>query len=420
MRLAQPDVIDSCAYWIAAHALALLLVIFLTALGVIAALWHLFETRRLELRVHPDGWSRRVLERPFAQRLRQRYPPVGRFFGARFASDRYLGLHLTIGLLVTLAAMLGFGALADAVADREELTEFDQQLAMSLHQNGTIDQVRIFEAITRFGDYRTLVCLGLAVSLTLFISCRRLLLVGWVVALTGSGFLNAMLKALFHRVRPVFANPWLTEPGWSFPSGHAMGSLVAYAGGPILRWGILAPGEIAAAFTHTLHTNTDQRVVAVASRSKDRAVAFGRDFGISNTYDSYDQLLGDDNVDIVYIAAPHSEQRKLALLAILVEKPFTVTADEARDIVHAARQARVFAMEAMWTRYLPQTDIIRQLLADGDLGDVSLVTADLGFACPYDADSRWWNPTVAVMETIDDARRQIAAQAGGCVARPSR
>jgi predicted dehydrogenase len=133
---------------------------------------------------------------------------------------------------------------------------------------------------------------------------------------------------------------------------------------------VLAPGEIAAAFTHTLHINTDQRVVAVASRSKDRAATFGRDFGISKTYGSYEQLADDREVDIVYISAPHSEHSKLALPAIsaghnvLDEKPFTVTADEACDIVRAARKAGVFAMEAMWTRYLPQTDIIRQLLAD--------------------------------------------------------
>jgi predicted dehydrogenase len=98
----------------------------------------------------------------------------------------------------------------------------------------------------------------------------------------------------------------------AFPSTLPTPQFLKTTGGPILRWGILAPGEIAAASTHTLRTNTDQQVVAVASRSKDRAVAFGRDFGISNTYHSYDQLLGDDKVDIVYIAAPHSEQCKLA------------------------------------------------------------------------------------------------------------
>jgi membrane-associated phospholipid phosphatase len=225
MSLTRLQVIDSCASWIGAHALAILLVIFVTALGVIATLWRLFE---LKLWAHLDGWRQRVLGLAFAERLHKRYPRVWRFFGARFAPDSYLGLHLTIGLLVTLAAMLGFGALADQVVDREELTEFDQQLAISLHHNGAVDQIGIFKAITHFGDYRTLVCVGLAASLILLFNRRWLLLIGWVVALTGSGFLNVMLKALFHRGRPVFADPWLTEPGWSFPSGHAMGSLVAY------------------------------------------------------------------------------------------------------------------------------------------------------------------------------------------------
>ena len=178
-----------------------------------------------------------------------------------------------------------------------------------------------------------------------------------------------------------------------FPTTLPTPRFLKATGGPLLRWGILAPGEIAAAFVHTLHTNTDQRIVAVASRSKDRAFTFGRDFGISKSYDSYEQLLGDDNVEIVYIAAPHSEHRKLAVMAIsagkhvLVEKPITVTADEAR--------------EAMWTRYLPQTDIIRQLLADGALGEISLVTAELGFACPYDPDARWWNPSLGGGALLD-------------------
>ena len=221
----QREVIDSCANWIGAHALALLLLLFLITLGVISALWRTFE---LELWSHEAIWRQRAFELPFVQLIRQRYPRVWRFFGARLAPDSYLGLHLTLGLLITLAAMVGFGALADAVADRENLTRFDQQLAISLHQNGTIAQVGIFEAITHFGDYRTLVCLGVAVSLILLIRRRWLPLFGWVVALAGSGFLNVLLKAFFQRVRPVFDNPWLTEPGWSFPSGHAMGSLVAY------------------------------------------------------------------------------------------------------------------------------------------------------------------------------------------------
>jgi membrane-associated phospholipid phosphatase len=225
MSSTQLQVIDSCAIWIGAHALAILLVIFVTALGAIAVLWRLFE---LKLWTHPEGWRQRVLGLPFAQRLYSGYPRVWRFLCARLAPDSYLGLHLTIGLLVTLVAMLGFGGLADQVVDREGLTEFDLQLAISLHHNGTVDQIGIFKTITHFGDYRTLAVVGLAVLLVLLFSRRWLLLIGWVVALAGSGFLNAMLKAFFQRGRPVFDNPWLTEPGWSFPSGHAMGSLVAY------------------------------------------------------------------------------------------------------------------------------------------------------------------------------------------------
>ena len=79
MSLAQPEVIHSCAHWIGTHAPALLLVIFLTALAVVAALWHLFETRLQELWAHPDGWRQGFFERRFAQRIRQRYPCMWRF-----------------------------------------------------------------------------------------------------------------------------------------------------------------------------------------------------------------------------------------------------------------------------------------------------------------------------------------------------
>jgi membrane-associated phospholipid phosphatase len=225
MSSTQLRVIDSCAIWIGAHALAILLVIFVTALGAIAGLWRLFE---LKLWTHPEDWRQRVLGLPFAQRLYSGYPRVWRFLCARLAPDSYLGLHLTIGFLVTLVAMLGFGGLAEQVVDREGLTEFDLQLAISLHHNGTVDQIGIFKAITHFGDYRTLAVVGLAVLIVLLFSRHWLLLIGWVVALAGSGFLNTILKAFFQRGRPVFDNPWLTEPGWSFPSGHAMGSFVAY------------------------------------------------------------------------------------------------------------------------------------------------------------------------------------------------
>ena len=130
-------------------------------------------------------------------------------------------------------------------------------------------------------------------------------------------------------------------------------------GGPTLRWGVLAPGGIATDWVAALHANTDQRVVAVASRSAERAAEFARAHGIERSYGGYEQLVADPDVDIVYIAAPNVFHQPLALLAIsagkhvLIEKPLGVDAADAQVIVDAARVAGVFAMEAMWTRFLP-------------------------------------------------------------------
>jgi len=178
-------------------------------------------------------------------------------------------------------------------------------------------------------------------------------------------------------------------------------------GGPTLRWGVLAPGRIAADFVQTLHTNSDQRMHAVASRSFDRAAAFGARFGIDRVYDSYEQLVSDPGIDIVYVAAPHSEHRALALLAIaagkhvLVEKPIALTAIEAREIADAARAAGVFAMEAMWARFLPQTTVIATLVADGALGAVGLVAADYGSIFDFDPVSRAFDPALGGGALLD-------------------
>ena len=151
---------------------------------------------------------------------------------------------------------------------------------------------------------------------------------------------------------------------------------------------MLGPGGIAADFTDALHKHTTpaRRRGRVAVGRARRRVRGGARRGAS--HGSYEALVADPEVDVVYVATPHSEHREHALLAIaagkhvLIEKPMAVTAEQARTIVAAARAAGVFAMEAMWTRYLPQTDIVRQLLEDGALGEVRVVTADFGGARP--------------------------------------
>jgi predicted dehydrogenase len=178
-------------------------------------------------------------------------------------------------------------------------------------------------------------------------------------------------------------------------------------GGPVLRWGILAPGVIARDWVRALHDHTDQRVIAVGSRSTERAEAFAREVGIPESFGSYDELVAHPGIDIVYVAAPHSEHRRLALLAIaagkhvLVEKPLGVSASDAREIATAATAAGVFAMEAMWSRFLPQTTVLAQLLRDRGLGEVRGVSADLGGIFPFDPTSRAFDPALAGGALLD-------------------
>ncbi len=156
------------------------------------------------------------------------------------------------------------------------------------------------------------------------------------------------------------------------------------ADAPALRWGILAAGGIAHNFARTIPAHTASSVVAVGSRALERAEAFAEQEWVARAYGSYEELVHDPEVEAVYVASPHSEHRDHALLAIgagkhvLVEKSFTRNAAEAREVLDAARDAGVFAMEAMWTRFLPHMVALRAALASGAIGDVVTVIATHG------------------------------------------
>jgi predicted dehydrogenase len=153
---------------------------------------------------------------------------------------------------------------------------------------------------------------------------------------------------------------------------------------PTLRWGILGPGWIAHRFVESLQHNTTQQIVAVGSRDAQRSQAFADRWSLPTAHGSYQALLDDPDVDIVYIATTHPSHRDNAVAAldagkhVLVEKPLAVDAAGARDIAAAAATAGLFAGEAMWMKFLPKFDVIRQLLDDGALGDVRTVVADHG------------------------------------------
>jgi predicted dehydrogenase len=175
---------------------------------------------------------------------------------------------------------------------------------------------------------------------------------------------------------------------------------------PVLRWGILAPGGIARSFATALREHSTQQLVAVASRSQQRAQAFADDFG-GRVHSGYAELVADPEVDAVYVASTHNAHLELALQAIaagkhvLVEKPAGFSADEAQRMYDAAREQGVFLMEAMWTRYLPHIDVARQLIATGALGEVRLVTADFGVNAPFDPNSRMYDPAKAGGSLLD-------------------
>jgi predicted dehydrogenase len=161
-----------------------------------------------------------------------------------------------------------------------------------------------------------------------------------------------------------------------------------------IRWGVVGPGRIAENVVRDFAVVEGARAVAVASRSQARADDFAGRHGLDRAYGSYAEILADPDVDVLYVATPHPQHHAIALgglragKALLVEKAFTATTAGAAEVVELARQTGVFAMEAMWTRFQPAVVALRELVADGAIGEVRSVQADLGVAREYDPADR--------------------------------
>jgi predicted dehydrogenase len=157
-----------------------------------------------------------------------------------------------------------------------------------------------------------------------------------------------------------------------------------------IRWGIVGPGRIAENVMGDFAHVPGARPVAVASRSIHRATAFAQLHGLERAHGSYAEILADPEVDVLYVATPHPQHHAIALGAIeagkalLVEKAFTATPEGAAEVVERARERGVFVMEAMWTRFQPAVVALRELVADGTIGEVRSVQVDLGVARVYD------------------------------------
>jgi predicted dehydrogenase len=153
-----------------------------------------------------------------------------------------------------------------------------------------------------------------------------------------------------------------------------------------IRWGILGTGSIAKAFAEGLTLLPDTELVAVGSRSEASAKTFAAEVGGNLTaHGSYEALAHDPNVDVVYIGTIHSQHKANTLLCletgknVLCEKPFTLNAKEAEEVIKVARAKKLFLMEAMWTRYFPIMDELRKLLADNAIGELRMLHADFGY-----------------------------------------
>ncbi|PZF58925.1 gfo/Idh/MocA family oxidoreductase [Curtobacterium sp. MCSS17_008] len=173
-----------------------------------------------------------------------------------------------------------------------------------------------------------------------------------------------------------------------------------------VRWGVIGTGGIAHSFVADC-TAAGIEFAAVGSRTLEGAEAFAAEHGIARAHASYEDLVADDGVDAVYVATPHSRHAEDALLAIaagkhvLVEKAFTITAAEARRVVDAARRADVAVMEAMWTRFLPQMTMIRELVAEGRIGRPRVVEATHHQALPTDPHHRLNDPALGGGAILD-------------------
>lgn len=167
-----------------------------------------------------------------------------------------------------------------------------------------------------------------------------------------------------------------------------------------LRWGILGTGRIAGIFAEGLRSVDDAELVAVGSRTDAAAQAFGQRFSATRSHGSYAALANDPDVDVIYVATPHTLHKQNALMCLaagkplLCEKPFAINAGEAAEMIAAARERGLFLMEAMWTRFLPHIVRLRELLAAGTIGEVRMLKADFCYRTDFNPHGRLFDPAL--------------------------
>ncbi|QDV33342.1 Gfo/Idh/MocA family protein [Tautonia plasticadhaerens] len=165
-----------------------------------------------------------------------------------------------------------------------------------------------------------------------------------------------------------------------------------------VRWGILGAGSMAEAFARGLAELPDAVVSAVGSRSLDRAKGLAERLRIPKAVGSVEELVASPEVDLVYVSTPNHVHREHMVLAlgsgkpVLCEKPFALNAGEAREVAELARSAGLFCMEAMWSRFIPCMARLRELVRGGTIGEVQMLSAQMGYPFEYRPGGRLWDP----------------------------
>jgi predicted dehydrogenase len=174
-----------------------------------------------------------------------------------------------------------------------------------------------------------------------------------------------------------------------------------------INWALVGTGGISNSFLAGLRAAEGARPAAVVSRSRENAEGFAGKYGVEKWYTDYDAMLADPGIDAVYIGTPHSTHRDYALRAlkakkaVLCEKPAALNAAETGEMIRAARENRVFFMEAMWTRFVPSLCKVREWLREGLIGEVRMLQANFGFNVPWNPQGRLLNSSLGGGALLD-------------------
>lgn len=215
------------ADFVARHAIAVLIVITIAALALAAGAWHvlvMIGPRTWTLAV--DLWNRARQTR-LARSLRE-VPMFGHVLSGTLTIARYLGIVALLGFALSAGATVLFFELADEIGAGEWLAEFDVALSAALREHLSFETLRVFSIVTHLGDGVVLFGIGVVVFAVLAVRRQKLLAAAWVVTTLSGAVLNRLLKSIFERSRPLHDHGLTAPDGWSFPSGHASGSMLVY------------------------------------------------------------------------------------------------------------------------------------------------------------------------------------------------